>query len=52
MTSPHAVASANPPWIHEDPFDRPPIAQASVGGITLSTADAPILRCPGPVQRV
>ncbi|WP_237479870.1 type II toxin-antitoxin system VapC family toxin [Lichenibacterium dinghuense] len=52
VTSVHAAAVAKLPPIHKDPFDRLLIAQAIVEGITLLTADATILRYPGPIQRV
>ena len=52
VTSSHAAAVAGLPWIHRDPFDRLLIAQAIVEGITLLTADATILRYPGPIQRI
>ena len=48
----HALATVSLPPIHRDPFDRLLIAQATVEGITLVTADATILRYPGPIQRV
>jgi PIN domain nuclease of toxin-antitoxin system len=40
------------PPIHKDPFDRILIAQATVEGITLLTADAVITRYPGPIRKV
>ena len=40
------------PPIHKDPFDRLLVAQATVEGLTLLTADATILRYPGPIRRV
>ncbi len=52
VTSSHAIALAGLPWIHKDPFDRLLVAQATVEGITLLTADATILRYPGPIRRV
>ena len=52
VTAQHALATVSLPPIHRDPFDRLLIAQATVEGITLVTADATILRYPGPVQRV
>ena len=52
VTASHAVAVAGLPWIHKDPFDRLLIAQATVEGIVLLTADATILRYPGPIRRV
>jgi PIN domain nuclease of toxin-antitoxin system len=38
--------------IHQDPFDRLLIAQATVEGITLLTVDATIARYPGPIRKV
>ena len=52
VTAHHALATVTLPPIHKDPFDRLLIAQATVEGITLLTADATILRYPGPIQRV
>lgn len=48
----HAVAVAALPPIHKDPFDRLLIAQATVEGITLLTADALVAQYPGPVRLV
>ncbi len=39
VVSEHAVAIAGLPPIHRDPFDRLLVAQATVEGITLLTAD-------------
>ena len=52
ITSTHAVAVVSLPPIHKDPFDRLLIARATVEGVTLLTADATILRYPGPIRRV
>lgn len=52
ILSEHAVAIEALPPIHKDPFDRMLIAQATVEGITLLTADAQMAKYPGPVQRV
>lgn len=52
VTARHALATVSLPPIHKDPFDRLLIAQATVEGITLLTADATILRYPGPIQRI
>jgi PIN domain nuclease of toxin-antitoxin system len=46
----HAVAIAGLPPIHKDPFDRLLIAQCSVEGILLLTADRVIDRYPGPIK--
>jgi PIN domain nuclease of toxin-antitoxin system len=52
ILSEHAVAIDALPPIHKDPFDRMLIAQATVEGIMLLTADAQLAKYPGPVQRV
>jgi PIN domain nuclease of toxin-antitoxin system len=52
ITSQHAVAIDTLPPIHKDPFDRMLIAQATVEGITLLTADPLVARYPGPVRLV
>jgi PIN domain nuclease of toxin-antitoxin system len=49
---PHAIGVSNLPPIHKDPFDRLLIAQATVEGITLLTADATIARYSGPIRKV
>jgi PIN domain nuclease of toxin-antitoxin system len=43
----HAVAAGSLEWHHRDPFDRIIVAQASVEGLTLVTADAALLDAPG-----
>jgi PIN domain nuclease of toxin-antitoxin system len=48
----HALAVADLPPIHRDPFDRLLIAQATVEGITLMTTDATVARYPGPIRLV
>jgi PIN domain nuclease of toxin-antitoxin system len=50
--SDHAVALDGLPSLHKDPFDRILIAQATVEGITLLTADPLVAQYPGPVRRV
>lgn len=50
ITSEHAVAIESLPPIHKDPFDRILIAQATVEGFTLLTADALVAKYPGPVR--
>lgn len=50
ITSEHAVFIESLPAIHKDPFDRILIAQATVEGITLLTADALIAQYPGPIR--
>ena len=48
----HAVAIRALPLIHKDPFDRILIAQATIEGITLLTADPIVARYPGPIKKV
>jgi PIN domain nuclease of toxin-antitoxin system len=48
----HAVAVALLPNIHRDPFDRLLVAQASVEGMTLITADETLARYPGPILKL
>lgn len=50
--SDHVVATDGLPPIHKDPFDRVLIAQATVEGITLLTADLLVAKYPGPIQKV
>jgi PIN domain nuclease of toxin-antitoxin system len=52
ITSEHAVAIANLPPIHKDPFDRLLVAQSAVEGILLLTADPIVGQYPGPVRKV
>ena len=52
ITSAHAVAIDSLPPIHKDPFDRLLVAQATVEGIMLLSADAVVAQYPGPVQLV
>lgn len=52
MTSAHAVAVRHLPPIHKDPFDRMLVAQATVEGVILLTADAMLAGYPGPVRHV
>lgn len=52
VTGEHAVAVAGLPPLHRDPFDRLLVAQASVEGITLLTADPIVAKYPGPVRKV
>ena len=52
VTGDHAVAIRALPLIHKDPFDRILIAQATVEGITLLTADPVVARYPGPIKKV
>lgn len=52
ILSDHVVAIENLPPIHKDPFDRLLVAQASVEGITLLTADTVVAQYPGPIRVV
>lgn len=52
ITADHALAVLALPPIHKDPFDRLLVAQATVEGMVLLTADATIARYPGPIRRV
>jgi PIN domain nuclease of toxin-antitoxin system len=52
ITSEHAIAVDLLPPIHKDPFDRILIAQSTVEGITLLTADPLVAQYPGSVRQV
>lgn len=52
ITSQHAVSIDSLPPLHHDPFDRLLLAQASVEGITLLTADERLAKYRGPVRVV
>lgn len=52
ILSEHVVAIESLPPIHKDPFDRLLVAQATVGGITLLTADSVVSQYPGPIRLV
>ena len=52
VTGEHAVAVANLPPLHKDPFDRMLVAQSVVEGIMLLTADPLVAQYPAPVRRV
>jgi PIN domain nuclease of toxin-antitoxin system len=52
ITSAHAVSIESLPPIHKDPFDRILIAQATVEGIALVTADAIVATYPGPFRLI
>lgn len=52
ITGEHAVAIANLPPIHKDPFDRLLVAQSAVEGILLLTADPILAQYPGPVRKL
>ena len=48
----HAVAVADLPLLHKDPFDLLLIAQSTVERITLLTSDRVVASYPGPIERV
>jgi PIN domain nuclease of toxin-antitoxin system len=48
----HAIAVANLPLIHGDPFDRLLVAQARVESMELVTSDRTLWRYGDPVRRV
>lgn len=50
ILSDHVVAIDSLPPIHKDPFDRLLVAQATVEGITLLTADSVVAQYPGPIR--
>lgn len=52
ILSDHVVAIDGLPPIHKDPFDRLLVAQVTVEGITLLTADSVVAQYPGPVRMV
>lgn len=52
ILSHHVVAIDSPPPLHKDPFDRLLVAQATVEGITLLTADTVVAEYPGPIRMV
>ena len=52
IASDHIVTTESLPLIHKDPFDRILVAQATVEGITLLTADEILARYPGPILKV
>jgi len=52
ITSDHALVVQALPPIHRDPFDRLLVAQATVEGLLLLTADAQVATYPGPVRAV
>ena len=52
VTSAHAVAVADLPTLHRDPFDRLLVAQARVEGIALVTADPLVAQYPGPIRHL
>ena len=52
VTGEQAVAVANLPLLHRDPFDRILVAQSIVEGITLPTSDPRVAQYPAPVRKV
>jgi PIN domain nuclease of toxin-antitoxin system len=52
VDSRHGAAVGALPSLHKDPFDRLLIAQATVEGITLLTADKTVATYPGPIRLV
>lgn len=50
ITGGHAAAVSALPDLHKDPFDRMLIAQATVEGITLLSADRAVIAYPGPIR--
>lgn len=52
ITGEHATAIARLPPIHKDPFDRMLVAQSTVEGIQLLTADPIVAQYPGSVRKV
>ncbi len=52
ILSDHVVAIDSLPPIHKDPFDRLLVAQVTVEGITLLTADSVVAQYPGPIRMV
>jgi PIN domain nuclease of toxin-antitoxin system len=52
ITGEHALALEGLPSIHKDPLDRLLVAQATVEGMMLLTADANVALYPGPIRKV
>ena len=52
VTGAHAAAVTGLPPLHRDPFDRMLVAQASVEGLLLVTADPMVAGYPGPIRRI
>jgi PIN domain nuclease of toxin-antitoxin system len=52
VTGEHAGATTQLPALHRDPFDRILVAQASVEGVLLLTADPIVAEYPGPIRKV
>jgi PIN domain nuclease of toxin-antitoxin system len=51
ILSAHVVAIETLPPIHQDPFDRLLVAQATVEGIMLLTLDPVVAEYPGPIRK-
>jgi PIN domain nuclease of toxin-antitoxin system len=49
---PHALAVATLPPLHRDPFDRLLVAQATLLGLTIVTADPAVAQYPLPTLLV
>ena len=52
ITSEHVVATGDLPPIHKDPFDRVLVAQATIEGALLLTADPLVAQYPGPIRKI
>lgn len=52
ITGEHAVAVADLPSLHKDPFDRILVAQAVVEGVPLLSADRQLVGYPGEIRIV
>ena len=52
VTSLHSIEVARLPMVHTDPFDRLLVAQVTVEGFELVTADRMIALYPGPILKV
>ena len=48
----HAAAVATLPPLHKDTFDRMLVAQATIEGIMLITADDMVAQYPGPIEKI
>jgi len=52
VTSEHAIAVNELPFLHKDPFDRILVAQARVEGLTLLTVDKAVAKYGNGVRKV
>ena len=52
IKSEHVVATGDLPPIHKDPFDRVLVAQATIEGALLLTADPLVAQYPGPIRKI